>query len=155
MQNCKGVSKPMRSGKPPQAADNSPPSNVTLYRHTLDCSLYMYANADWARDPNDRVSSSGYVLFFGRNLVSWSSKKKQVVARSSTKVEYKSVVNSLPELTWVRNLLNELCITIPNTPIIFYDNVGVTYLCHNPVFHSRMKHIVNDFCYVRNQVQAR
>ena len=52
------------------------------------------------------------------------------------------------------NLLNELYITILNIPSIFCDNVGVTYLCQDPVFHSRMKHIVVDVCYVRNQVQA-
>jgi len=86
--------------------------------------------------------------------VSWSSKKQQAVARSSTEAEYKSVANALAELIWVRNLLNELKITIPNTSTIFCDNVGVTYLCHNPVFHSRMKHIAVDFHYVRNQVQA-
>ncbi|KAH0682241.1 hypothetical protein KY289_019993 [Solanum tuberosum] len=77
-------------------------------------------------DPNDRISTS----------------------------EYKSVANALAEHIWVRNLLNELRITIPNTPTIFCDNVGVTYLYHNPVFHSHMKHIAVDFCYATNQVQA-
>ncbi|KAF3619751.1 putative MLO-like protein 3-like [Capsicum annuum] len=96
-------------------------------------------------DPNDRVSTSGYVLFFGHNPVSWSSEKQQAIARSSTKAEYKSIANALAELTWVHNLLNELCITIPNTPMIFCDNVGVTYLYHNLVFHSRMKYIAVDF----------
>ena len=81
-------------------------------------------------------------------------KKQQVVARSSTEEKYKSVAKSLAELTWVRNLLNELYITILNIPSIFCDNVGVTYLCQDPVFHSRMKHIVVYVCYVRNQVQA-
>ncbi|WMV23729.1 hypothetical protein MTR67_017114 [Solanum verrucosum] len=114
----------------------------------------MYSDADWAGDPNDRISTSGYVLFFGPNPVSWSSKKQQVVARSSTEAEYKSVANALTELIWVHNLLNELRITILNTPTIFCDNVGVTYLYHNPVFHCRMKHIDVDFCYARNQVQA-
>ncbi|WMV23681.1 hypothetical protein MTR67_017066 [Solanum verrucosum] len=86
--------------------------------------------------------------------MSWSSKKQQVVARSSTEAEYKSVANALAELIWVCNLLNELRITIPNTPTIFCVSVGVTYLYHNPVFHSRMKHIAVDFCYARNKVQA-
>lgn len=33
------------------------------------------------------------------------------------------------------------------------DNVGITYLYENPVFHSRMKHTIIDFHYVCHQVQ--
>ena len=39
-------------------------------------------------------------------------------------------------------------------PTLFCDNVGATYLCSNPVLHSRMKHISLDFHFVREQVHA-
>ncbi|KAH0710929.1 hypothetical protein KY284_012356 [Solanum tuberosum] len=119
-----------------------------------DSNLYMYADADWAGDPNDIISTSGYIIFFGPNPVSWSSKKQCAVARSSTEAEYKSVANALAEIMWVRNLLHELHVSIWKTPIIYCDNVGVTYLSHNPVFHTRMKHVAVDFAYVRDQVHA-
>ncbi|KAF3679834.1 hypothetical protein FXO37_03635 [Capsicum annuum] len=104
-----GVSTPMCSGKPTQPTDNSPPANATLYKRTLglhihhdsDCNLYMYADVDWAGDPNDRVSASGYVLFFGRNPVIWSSKKQKAVARSSIEAEYKLVANAIVKLPWI------------------------------------------------------
>ncbi|XP_015162957.1 uncharacterized mitochondrial protein AtMg00810-like [Solanum tuberosum] len=121
--------------------------------HSSDSNLYMYVDADWAANPNDRISTSGYILFFGPNPVSWSLKKQCVVARSSTEAEYKFVANALAELTWVRNLLHKLHVTISKTPTIYCDNVRVTYLSHNPVFHTRMKHVVVDFAYVRDQVQ--
>ncbi|PHT68722.1 hypothetical protein T459_28209 [Capsicum annuum] len=38
--------------------------------------------------------------------------------------------------------------------MIYCDNVGVTYLSHNPVFHTRMKHIAVDFAYFRDQVHT-
>jgi len=38
--------------------------------HSSDSNLYMYADADWAGDPNDRISTSSYILFFGPNPVS-------------------------------------------------------------------------------------
>ncbi|PHT68723.1 hypothetical protein T459_28210 [Capsicum annuum] len=61
----------------------------------------MYADVNWADDPNDRISTSGYILFFGPNPVSWSSRKQRAVARSSTEAECKSVANALAEITWV------------------------------------------------------
>ncbi|KAH0682238.1 hypothetical protein KY289_019990 [Solanum tuberosum] len=104
-----------------------------------------------AADGSPSAHATLYRRTLGNELV---IQRQQVVARSSNEAEYKSVANALAEHIWVRNLLNELLITIPNTPTIFCDNVGVTYLYHNPVFHSRMKHIAVDFCYATNQVQA-
>lgn len=53
------------------------------------------------------------------------------------------------------NLLKELQIPVQKPPTILCDNIGGTYLCQNPVFHSRMKHIVVDFHFVRDQVQRK
>ena len=36
--------------------------------------------------------------------------------------------------------------------MVYCDNVGATYVCANPVFHSRMKHIAIDFHFVREQI---
>ncbi|CAH9116104.1 unnamed protein product [Cuscuta europaea] len=38
-------------------------------------SLHAFADADWAGDTYTRHSTSAYVLFLGRNPISWSSKK--------------------------------------------------------------------------------
>lgn len=104
---------------------------------------------------NDRTSTSGHVLFLGGNPISWSSKKQRTVARSSTEVKYRAVASALAETNWVQNLLRELHVANLVTPIIYCDNVSATYVCHNPVFHSRMKHISVDFHFVRDQVQKK
>ncbi|KAJ8762182.1 hypothetical protein K2173_007336 [Erythroxylum novogranatense] len=36
---------------------------------------------------------------------------------------------------------------------ILCDNLGATYVCSNPAFHSRMKHIALDYHFVRELVQ--
>ena len=61
-----------------------------------------YCDADWAASPADRLSSSWYCVFIGGNLVSWKSKKQDVVARSSVEVEYRAMALATCELIWLR-----------------------------------------------------
>lgn len=75
------------------------------------------------------------------------------MARSSTEAKYRAVANAASELNWLCNVLSELGITLLSPPVVYCDNVGATFLCANPVFHSRMKHIAIDYHFVRNQVQ--
>ena len=51
--------------------------------------LIAYTNADWATDPDDIRSISGYCVYLGDNLVAWSSRKKGIVARSTVESEYR------------------------------------------------------------------
>ncbi|KAL5545552.1 hypothetical protein UlMin_005239 [Ulmus minor] len=64
----------------------------------LPLNLKAYSDADWAGDKDDFSSTSAYVIYLGRNPVSWSSKKQKTIARSSTEAEYRSVANAAAEL---------------------------------------------------------
>ena len=46
----------------------------------------------------DRRSTTGYCTFLGGNLVTWRSKKQNVVARSSAELEFKVIAQGLCEL---------------------------------------------------------
>ena len=91
-------------------------------------------------------------MFLGANLISWSSKKQPTVARSSTEVEYRALASTAAEITWLQYLLKDLRIPLLATPAILCDNISATYLAHNPVLHSRSKHIAIDYHFVREKV---
>ena len=38
---------------------------------------------------------------------------------------------------------------------MFSDNIGATYLCANPVFHTCMKHLAIDYHFVRDLVASK
>ena len=47
-------------------------------------------------------------MFIEGNLISWKSKKQDVVARSSAETEYRAIVLATCELMWLNHLLLEL-----------------------------------------------
>lgn len=126
---------------------------LQLYKST-NLSLQGYSDADWACDSADRKSIGGYCVFFGKSLVSWSSKKQNVVSRSSTESEYRALANVACELTWIESLLKEIQFPLNHKTITWCDNIWASALESNPVFHARTKHIEIDQHFVRDKVLA-
>ncbi|XP_068328083.1 uncharacterized mitochondrial protein AtMg00810-like [Pyrus communis] len=117
--------------------------------------IIAYTDADWAGNAIDRKSTTGYCTLVGGNLVTWKSKKQNVIARSSAEAEYRAMASTACELIWLKGLLSDLGFSI-NTPMsLFCDNQAAMHIASNPVFHERTKHIEVDCHYVREQVQSK
>ena len=114
--------------------------------------LTAYSDADWAGCPDTRRSTSGFCVYLGDNLVSWSSKRQTTVSRSSAEAEYRAVAHVVAECCWLRQLLQELHISIPRATVVYCDNVSAVYMTANPVHHRRTKHIEIDIHFVREKV---
>ncbi|RDY07752.1 putative mitochondrial protein, partial [Mucuna pruriens] len=64
------------------------PKKGLLFRKEGTLFMEIHTNADYAGSIVDRRSTSGYCMFLGGNLVTWRSKKQNVVAQSSAEVEF-------------------------------------------------------------------
>ncbi|GJT88840.1 ribonuclease H-like domain-containing protein [Tanacetum coccineum] len=102
--------------------------------HTLDFGLQLYASSTgslvaysdsvWAGCPTTRCFTSGYCVFLGDNLLSWSFKRQHTLSRSSNEAEYRGVANAVAETAWLPN----------------------------PVQHQRTKHIEIDIHFIHDMV---
>ena len=115
-------------------------------------SLTAYSDADWAGCPDSRCSTSGFCVFLGDNLISWSSKRQTTVSRSSAEAEYRAVAHAVAECCWIRQLLQELHVPLASATVVYCDNVSAVYMTANPVHHRRTKHIEIDIHFVREKV---
>ena len=114
--------------------------------------ISAYSDADWAGCPDTRRSTSGYCIYLGDSLVSWSSKRQPTVSRSSAEAEYRAVANATAECIWLRQLLGELHCTVDKASVAYCDNISAVYMSANPVHHKRTKHIELDIHFVREKV---
>lgn len=124
------------------------------FKPTQAQSLLAYSDAGWLSDPEDSRSQYGYAIFHGSNLISWTSKKQKVVARSSTESEYRSLAYIAAELIWIQQLLTDLYMPLIRPPLLLCDNVGAIFMTKNPVIQTRSKHIVLDFHFIRELVES-
>ncbi|CAL2245957.1 unnamed protein product [Prunus armeniaca] len=93
--------------------------------------LTAYSDADWAEDIDTLRLTIGFVVFFGKNPISWQSKKQSYVSRSSTEAEYRALVNTYADLSWVRNVLQDLKVYLPQPPLLDCDNLSALALSSN------------------------
>ncbi|GKC97624.1 ribonuclease H-like domain-containing protein, partial [Tanacetum coccineum] len=108
MQNCNPCRTPVDT-ESKLGSDGDPISDPTLYsslagalqyltftRPDLSYALHVssttqlsvYTDADWACCPVTRRSTSGYCLFLGDNLLSWSAKRQSTLSSSSAEAKY-------------------------------------------------------------------
>lgn len=128
--------------------------NLCLVYRRMDTEapLAGYADADFANDEEDRRSVSGNAFTVYGNLVSWSTKRQQLVSLSSTEAELVSLCAASKEGIWLSKMLCEVGILA--TPFtMFEDNIPCIKIAEEPRDHQRTKHIDVKYMFIREQIQ--
>jgi hypothetical protein len=108
--------------------------------------LIGYSDADWAGCKIDRKSTLGTCQLLGR------SKRQNSVALSTAEVEYIAIGHCCAQLLWMRQTLRDYGYKLTKIPLLC-DNESAIHMADNPVEHSRTKHIVIRYHFLRDHQQ--
>jgi hypothetical protein len=122
--------------KPQQSSEQKSKSTAAEMKHSNSSShsVTAFCDADWGNS-EDRNSTTGFLIKYNNNTITWSTKKQATVALSSAESEYMSISSTVSEIKWITQLLNELNIHINTT--LFVDNQAAIMLTNNDTQHNR------------------
>lgn len=102
--------------------------------------LEGYSDADWAGDQASRMSTSGYLFFFGAGPIAWVSHKQSCVSLSSMEAEYVALSEACQQLIWLRRLMEDFGQSQQCTTV-YEDNQSCLSFVKAERTSKRSKHI--------------
>ena len=127
---------------------------LTFHASKEPLNLIGYTDSDYAGS-DDRKSSSGYCFKLSdeSGLISWKTKKQDVVALSSCEAEYIALSYAVQE----GKFLQQVAADMQHKPLsefdLFCDNQGALKLAGNQIHQQRSKHIDVKYHFVRSEVE--
>ncbi|XP_019161438.1 PREDICTED: uncharacterized protein LOC109158074 [Ipomoea nil] len=112
------------------------PGRGIVYQNHGHMNIECFADADYAGSKENRRSTTGFCVFFGGNLISWKSKKQNVVSRSSAESEYRAMAQATCEILWIYHILDEIGLKASIPAKLWCDNQAALHIAVNPVFHE-------------------
>ncbi|KAK6158859.1 hypothetical protein DH2020_006173 [Rehmannia glutinosa] len=104
----------------------------------------------------DKKSTSGTCQMLGNRLVSWFSKKQNSIATSTAEAEYIAAGSCCAQVLWMRQQLIDYEIEEKKKfQLYMCDNTSAIAITHNPVLHSRTKHIDVRYHFIRDHVEKK
>lgn len=102
--------------------------------------IRVYADSDFAEDPETRLSTTGNLIYVEGSLVSWASKKQKLVATSTTEAEFLSVFYTLRDTQYLDQILQGIFKNRKFKIRLFQDNISTVALIKNQSSKGRTKH---------------
>jgi hypothetical protein len=127
-------------------------SHRLFFPRSSSLQLHAYCDATWASDPSDRRSLSTYCIFLGGSLIAWKTKKHVTVSHSSGEVELRAMALMTAEVTWLRWLFEDFCVSVSMPTPLLSDSTGAISIARDSVKHELTKHVGVDAHFTRLHV---
>src|SRR6266699_335022 len=114
-----------------------------------------YCDNDFTGDKKSFKSTYSYVFKFAGGPINWKLKRAFTVALSTLEVETDVFIEGIREVSWIIDLFKKLERSISRPIVLYNDSQNAITTVHDPTFHSRTKHTLLKYHYVREQVKQR
>jgi hypothetical protein len=101
-----------------------------------------YVDSNFVGDLDKRRSTSGYVFTLAGGPICWMSKLQNTIASHACK-----------EAIWLKGLLGEFG-KVQDKVNVLCDSQSAIHLANNPTYHSKTKHIVVKYHFVRHVIDG-
>ncbi|CAI7833883.1 unnamed protein product [Closterium sp. NIES-53] len=116
--------------------------------------LIGYVDADYAGDPDNRRSRTGYIYRLEPiGPISWQSSKQELIALSSAEAEYIALCSATKEGLYLRELLEETKLAQLPSFSLFCDNQSAIRIANKNGFANRTKHIALRYFFVKDEIE--
>jgi len=103
--------------------------------------MLIYSDSDYATDPDNRLSVSGFVIYLCGVPVVWRTKQQRSVTLSSSEAEYYALSEAVKEIRFIYQLLKEMGFEVELPITVRVDNIGAIFMAENMQVSQRTKHI--------------
>ena len=118
--------------------------------------LEAYCDASWNATFSDKGrSTSGYLFYYGKDLIDWSSKRQEIAALSPAESEQNAAFHTAKTAIYFRELLSELGYDQSTPTTLHEDNTACIAQSKNPVNHQRTRHVHLRYHYLRELVKQK
>ncbi|KAL4590865.1 hypothetical protein LXL04_003810 [Taraxacum kok-saghyz] len=121
------------------------PSNTGFF-------VQAFTDSDLGGCNLDLKSTSGGCQFLDRKRVSWQSRKQTCVSLSTAEAEYIAAATCTSQVLWIQSQLRDYGVNMKKIPI-YCDSESAIRICHNPVQHSKTKHIALRYHFIKDHIE--
>ena len=119
----------------------------------MNPTLEGYSDSDWAGCLETRRSTSGCLVRFNGDVISWMSRRQKTVALSSAEAEYMALSEVTKEIIWYRTWIWEV-FGIWTTGLVYEDNQATKAIAEGvSTIRDRTKHIDIRYRFINEAVQ--
>ena len=115
--------------------------------------LHGWVDSDFTSDPDNRRSTSGYLITLNCGPISSRAKRQSCTTLSSAEAEFVEASVCGQEVIYLRNLLRDLGYAQTEPTLVYEDNAACILMSENPAHPDRARHIDTRIWFLRDMVR--